>query len=78
MPVSFKSFFIEEYLEEQPGPWRPDEHLGTDKPAHDFHRAQFDHHVQQKRERKHQAFKQLQKGVIYKSNSGTWVGQKME
>ena len=76
MPISFKSFYKKDYLEEQPGPYRPDEHQGTDKKAHAFHRSQYDHHMKQKQEGRHKNFKQLAKGIIYKSNGGSFVGQR--
>ncbi len=72
---SFKSLFLsEDQLDESVGPWRPEDQVG--KKAHGFHRAQWDHHMDQKTQGKHKGFKQLQKGVVYQSNSGTWVGQR--
>ena len=72
---SFKSLFLsEDQLDESVGPWRPEDQVG--KNAHAFHRAQWDHHMDQKKQGKHKGFKQLQKGVVYQSNSGTWVGQR--
>ena len=72
---SFKSLFLsEDQLDESVGPWRPEDQVG--KNAHAFHRAQWDHHMDQKNQGKHKGFKQLQKGVVYQSNSGTWVGQR--
>jgi hypothetical protein len=69
MPQSFNQF-----IREEPGPYIDKD--SKSKEAHAYHVDQHAHHTKQQKDKKHQGFKQLRRGVIYKSNSGSWVGVK--
>lgn len=70
MPQSFNQF-----IREESGPYIDKDSKSKD--PHAYHVDQHAHHTKQQKDKKHQGFKQLRRGVIYKSNSGSWVGVKM-
>ena len=65
---AYQNFIVEAEF----GPYREN----PNSEAHKFHKAQWDHHLDQKNQKKHREFKQLQKGIIYQSNGGGWVGKR--
>ena len=67
MPQSFSQFI----QEEDSAP-----HANEKGKVHSFHQKQHDHHADQRAQGKHKSYKTLERGVIYQTTSGTWVGKR--